>query len=60
MQQVIITHKIADELTKALVSGNYDKVFTFTDKNTRLHCLPIINSCEAPRNAFFFNIYASY
>lgn len=32
MQQVIITHKIADELTKALVSGNYDKVFTFTDK----------------------------
>ena len=51
MQQVIITHKIADELTKALVSGNYDKVFTFTDKNTRLHCLPIINSCEATRNA---------
>ena len=59
MQQVIITHKIADELTKALVSGNYDKVFTFTDKNTRLHCLPIINSCEATRNAYHITIDAS-
>ena len=56
MQQVIITHKIADELTKALVSGNYDKVFTFTDKNTRLHCLPIINSWEATRNAYHITI----
>ncbi len=50
-QNIVISHHLEDELSKAVAGCKHDKLFVLTDTTTESLCLPLIRDTECMRGA---------
>ncbi len=55
-QQVIICQNLKEDLTQAVRTHNYDRLFILTDEHTNVLCLPLLEDTECLKDAVKINI----